>query len=81
MDLRLVTLHKSLPQEWPFAFRQAVNGRSRVSYDRRSQLKDIVDGLSSRCARDASLSCSSWQADLNVTCSSTGTRRCQRRMR
>ena len=48
VDLRLVTLHKSVPQEWPFAFRQAVNGRARVSYDRRSQLKDIVDALASR---------------------------------
>ena len=26
VDLRLVSLHKSVPQEWPFAFRQAVKG-------------------------------------------------------
>ena len=49
VDLRLVSLHKSVSQEWPFAFRQALNGRARISYERRPQLKDIVDGLKSRC--------------------------------
>ena len=66
VDLRLVTLHKSVAQEWPFAFRQALNGRARVSYDRRSQLKDIVDGLAHRCCwragtPDAVCLCTGWE--------------------
>ena len=45
MDLRLVSLHKSLPQEWPHQFQQTLNGRARVKFSRRSQLEDILKGL------------------------------------
>ena len=45
VDLRLVSLHKSLPQEWPHQFQHTLNGRARVNFSRRSQLEDILKGL------------------------------------
>ena len=45
VDLRLVSLHKSVPQEWPHQFQQALNGRAKVKFSRRSQLEDFLKGL------------------------------------